>query len=47
MVNQAVSDENFSQSEYVATGAIFQFAFRPLARSNPLRVPLCKSFEHV
>ena len=44
---QAISGENFSQSEYVAVGAIFQFAFLTLTRSDPSCVPLCKSFEHV
>ena len=29
---QAISGENFSQSEYVALGAISQFAFPPLAK---------------
>ena len=44
---QAISGENFSQSEYVAVGAFFQFAFLTLTRSDPSCVPLCKSFEHV
>ena len=44
---QAISGENFSQSEYVAVGAIFQFAFLPLTRGDPSCVPLCKFFEHV
>ena len=43
---QAILGENFSQSEYVAVGAIFQFAFLTLTRSDPSCVPLCKSFEH-
>ena len=30
---QAISGENFSQSEYVAFGAIFQFAFPSLAKA--------------
>ena len=30
---QAISGENFSQSEYVAFGAISQFAFPPLAKA--------------
>ena len=45
--NQAISGENFSQSEYVAVSAIFQFAFLMLTRSDPSCIPLCKSFEHV
>ena len=32
-VYQAISGENFSQSEYVAFGAISQFAFPPLAKA--------------
>ena len=31
--NQAISGENFSQSEYVAFSAISQFAFPPLAKA--------------
>ena len=31
--HQAISGENFSQSEYVAFGAISQFAFPPLAKA--------------
>ena len=42
---QAISGENFSQSEYVAVGAIFQFAFPPLAKGVPSCVPFHKSFE--
>ena len=45
--NQAISGENFSQSEYIAVGVISQFAFPPLARGDPSRVALCKCFEHV
>ena len=44
---EAISSENFSQSEYVAVGAFFQISFPPLARDDPSCVPLCKSFEHV
>ena len=32
-INQAISGKNFSQSEYVAFGAISQFAFPPLAKA--------------
>ena len=32
-LDQAISGENFSQSEYVAFGAISQFAFPPLAKA--------------
>ena len=32
-LSQAISGENFSQSEYVAFGAISQFAFPPLAKA--------------
>ena len=45
--SRRISGENFSQSEYVAVGAIFQFAFLTLTRSDPSCVPLCKSFEHM
>ena len=45
--NQAISSENFSQSEYVAVGAIFQFDFLTLTRSDPSCVSLYKSFQHV
>ena len=44
---QAILGKNFSQSEYVAVGAIFQFALLTLTRSDSSCVPLCKSFEHV
>ena len=47
LLNQAISGENFSQSEYVAVSAISQFAFPPLARGDPSCIPSCKSFEHV
>ena len=30
---QAISGENFSQSEYVAFGAVSKFAFPPLAKA--------------
>ena len=38
---QAISGENFSQSEYVAFGAISQFAFPPLAKA------ILRAFDHV
>ena len=36
-LNQAISGENFSQSEYVAFGAISQFDFPPLAKGSIAR----------
>ena len=44
---QAISSENFSQSEYVFVGAISQSAFPPFAGGDPSCVPLCESFEYV